>query len=158
MVFSDFTVRQVRPAAAACTITDGDEPAPCVSLAGASRGISVTTGSTSRSACRSASTRRSASGRPAPCETRPGRCLRRAFTRVWRASVNRRVIYDPPAIGHWLLVFLSRFFGCSPFKRLAMLNGQKVVTGDVAAWRLGAPSDGNALLRQEELEHNGPSA
>jgi NAD+ synthase (glutamine-hydrolysing) len=61
-------------------------------------------------------------------------------------------------IKKWLAVFLSRFFETSQFKRSALPNGPKVVSGGNLSprgdWR--APSDGNARVWLEELERNVP--
>jgi NAD+ synthase (glutamine-hydrolysing) len=58
----------------------------------------------------------------------------------------------------WLKVFLFRFFEISQFKRSAMPNGPKVVSGGNLSprgdWR--APSDGTARVWLEELEDNVP--
>lgn len=58
----------------------------------------------------------------------------------------------------WLGVFLYRFFELSQFKRSALPNGPKVVSGGSLSprgdWR--APSDGNARVWIEELEANVP--
>jgi len=62
--------------------------------------------------------------------------------------------YDLATVGRWLEVFLQRFFGFSQFKRSAMPNGPKVVSGGNLSprgdWR--APSDGNARLWVAELK------
>jgi NAD+ synthase (glutamine-hydrolysing) len=69
-----------------------------------------------------------------------------------------RHAYDLAAIKHWLGVFLYRFFEISQFKRSAMPNGPKVISGGVLSprgdWR--APSDGNATVWLDELEANVP--
>jgi NAD+ synthase (glutamine-hydrolysing) len=69
-----------------------------------------------------------------------------------------RNAYDLAAIKHWLGVFLFRFFEISQFKRSAMPNGPKVVSGGNLSprgdWR--APSDGTARVWLEELEANVP--
>jgi NAD+ synthase (glutamine-hydrolysing) len=71
---------------------------------------------------------------------------------------DRRMAYDLSQIRHWLGVFLRRFFAFSQFKRSAMPNGPKVSAGGSLSprgdWR--APSDGNANVWLEELEHNVP--
>ena len=73
---------------------------------------------------------------------------------------DARHAYDLPAIRKWLAVFLRRFFAESQFKRSAMPNGPKVVSGGSLSprgdWR--APSDGNANAWLAELEANVPSA
>ena len=69
-----------------------------------------------------------------------------------------RVAYDLATIKFWLRKFLSRFFQTSQFKRSALPNGPKVVTGGSLSprgdWR--APSDGNARVWLDELEANVP--
>src|SRR6185369_12567726 len=59
-----------------------------------------------------------------------------------------RNAYDLAAIKKWLELFLFRFFEISQFKRSAMPNGPKVVSGGNLSprgdWR--APSDGNAKV------------
>jgi NAD+ synthase (glutamine-hydrolysing) len=66
--------------------------------------------------------------------------------------------YDIAAIKRWLGVFLYRFFESSQFKRSALPNGPKVVSGGNLSprgdWR--APSDGNARVWLAELEANVP--
>ena len=61
-------------------------------------------------------------------------------------------------IKKWLGVFLYRFFEISQYKRSAMPNGPKVVSGGNLSprgdWR--APSDGNARVWLAELEQNVP--
>ena len=62
-------------------------------------------------------------------------------------------------IRKWLEVFLFRFFQISQFKRSAMPNGPKVISGGSLSprgdWR--APSDGNAKVWLDELQRNVPS-
>ncbi len=69
-----------------------------------------------------------------------------------------RNAYDLAAIKRWLEVFLFRFFETSQFKRSAMPNGPKVISGGNLSprgdWR--APSDGTARLWLEELATNVP--
>lgn len=69
-----------------------------------------------------------------------------------------RVEYDLATIKAWLRKFLIRFFQTSQFKRSALPNGPKVVTGGSLSprgdWR--APSDGNARVWLDELEANVP--
>ena len=65
-----------------------------------------------------------------------------------------RNAYDLSTISRWLEVFLTRFFGFSQFKRSAMPNGPKVVSGGNLSprgdWR--APSDGSARVWLDELK------
>ncbi|CAN5325064.1 NAD(+) synthase [soil metagenome] len=69
-----------------------------------------------------------------------------------------RVAYDLATIKGWLRKFLVRFFQTSQFKRSALPNGPKVVTGGSLSprgdWR--APSDGNARVWLDELDANVP--
>jgi NAD+ synthase (glutamine-hydrolysing) len=69
-----------------------------------------------------------------------------------------RLEYDLATIKAWLRKFLVRFFQTSQFKRSALPNGPKVVTGGSLSprgdWR--APSDGNARVWLDELEANVP--
>ena len=71
-----------------------------------------------------------------------------------------RVAYDLETITFWLRKFLVRFFQTSQFKRSALPNGPKVVTGGSLSprgdWR--APSDGNARVWLDELDANVPDA
>jgi NAD+ synthase (glutamine-hydrolysing) len=66
--------------------------------------------------------------------------------------------YDLTTIKKWLGIFLFRFFQISQFKRSAMPNGPKVISGGNLSprgdWR--APSDGTAKLWLDELETNVP--
>ncbi len=66
----------------------------------------------------------------------------------------RRTSYDLEEIGHWLEVFVKRFFAFSQFKRSALPNGPKVSSGGSLSprgdWR--APSDGNAAAWLADLE------
>jgi NAD+ synthase (glutamine-hydrolysing) len=66
--------------------------------------------------------------------------------------------YDLAAIKKWLRTFLVRFFELSQFKRSAMPNGPKVISGGNLSprgdWR--APSDATARTWVEELEANVP--
>jgi NAD+ synthase (glutamine-hydrolysing) len=61
-------------------------------------------------------------------------------------------------IRKWLKVFLERFFALSQYKRSALPNGPKVMSGGNLSprgdWR--APSDGDARTWIEELEANVP--
>ena len=71
-----------------------------------------------------------------------------------------RVEYDLATIKAWLRKFLIRFFQTSQFKRSALPNGPKGVTGGSLSprgdWR--APSDGNARVWLDELDANVPDA
>jgi NAD+ synthase (glutamine-hydrolysing) len=71
-----------------------------------------------------------------------------------------RVEYDLATIKAWLRKFLIRFFQTSQFKRSALPNGPKVVTGGSLSprgdWR--APSDGAARVWLDELDANVPDA
>lgn len=66
--------------------------------------------------------------------------------------------YTLQDIKQWLRIFLYRFFEISQYKRSALPNGPKVLTGGSLSprgdWR--APSDGNAKLWLDELERNVP--
>jgi NAD+ synthase (glutamine-hydrolysing) len=68
--------------------------------------------------------------------------------------------YDLATIRKWLRLFLFRFFEISQFKRSAMPNGPKVVSGGSLSprgdWR--APSDSHADTWIAELEKNVPEA
>jgi NAD+ synthase (glutamine-hydrolysing) len=78
----------------------------------------------------------------------------------WPANLpeDGRIAYDLPTIKRWLEVFLVRFFQLSQYKRSAMPNGPKVVSGGNLSprgdWR--APSDGSATVWVEELRTNTP--
>ncbi|MDQ6620493.1 MAG: NAD(+) synthase [Pseudomonadota bacterium] len=71
---------------------------------------------------------------------------------------DARHSYSIGEIKKWLTVFVYRFFEISQFKRSALPNSPKVVSGGNLSprgdWR--APSDGNARLWLEELERNVP--
>jgi len=71
---------------------------------------------------------------------------------------DARHAYTLAEIKQWLGVFLFRFFELSQYKRSALPNGPKVVSGGNLSprgdWR--APSDGNAKVWLEELERNVP--
>ena len=83
-----------------------------------------------------------------------------AGTGHWPAGTpeDEKVEYDLPTIKAWLRKFLHRFFQTSQFKRSALPNGPKVVTGGSLSprgdWR--APSDGNARIWLKELADNVP--
>lgn len=76
---------------------------------------------------------------------------------AWQAWGDK---YDLTTIKKWLEVFLYRFFTISQFKRSAVPNGPKLLTGGALSprgdWR--APSDGNAKIWLEELKENVPDA
>ncbi|MBU2417834.1 MAG: NAD(+) synthase [Alphaproteobacteria bacterium] len=80
----------------------------------------------------------------------------------WPAGTpeDEKVEYDLATIKGWLRKFLVRFFQTSQFKRSAMPNGPKVVTGGSLSprgdWR--APSDATARVWLNELEANLPDA
>jgi len=74
----------------------------------------------------------------------------------WPAGTpeDEKVEYDLATIKAWLRKFLVRFFQTSQFKRSALPNGPKVVTGGSLSprgdWR--APSDSTARVWLDELE------
>ena len=78
----------------------------------------------------------------------------------WPANTpdDEKVEYDLATIKAWLRKFLVRFFQTAQFKRSALPNGPKVVTGGSLSprgdWR--APSDGNARVWLDELDANVP--
>ena len=78
----------------------------------------------------------------------------------WPANTpeDEKVEYDLATIKHWLRKFLIRFFQTAQFKRSALPNGPKVVTGGSLSprgdWR--APSDGSARVWLDELDANVP--
>jgi NAD+ synthase (glutamine-hydrolysing) len=71
---------------------------------------------------------------------------------------DARIAYDLPVIKRWLETFLVRFFTTSQYKRSALPNGPKVISGGALSprgdWR--APSDGDATTWVEELRANVP--
>ena len=79
---------------------------------------------------------------------------------VWPADFpdDARHAYTLAEIKRWLEVFLQRFFAFSQFKRSAMPNGPKVVSGGNLSprgdWR--APSDASARAWLDELAANVP--
>nr|MCB7500133.1 NAD(+) synthase [Enterobacter roggenkampii] len=83
-----------------------------------------------------------------------------AATGRWPVGLpqGERVAYDLPTIKGWLRKFLVRFFQTSQFKRSAVPNGPKVVTGGSLSprgdWR--APSDSSARVWLDELDANTP--
>ena len=83
-----------------------------------------------------------------------------AGTGHWPAGTpdDEKVGYDLATIKAWLRKFLHRFFQTSQFKRSAVPNGPKVVTGGSLSprgdWR--APSDATARVWIDELEANVP--
>ncbi|MDO9587429.1 MAG: NAD(+) synthase [Brevundimonas sp.] len=83
-----------------------------------------------------------------------------AATGHWPTATpdDERVEYDLATIRTWLRKFLFRFFQTSQFKRSAVPNGPKVVTGGSLSprgdWR--APSDATARVWLDELEANVP--
>jgi len=70
----------------------------------------------------------------------------------------KRRAYTLTEIRHWLEVFVTRFFSMSQFKRSAVPNGPKLISGGALSprgdWRM--PSDANAALWLEELRTNVP--
>jgi NAD+ synthase (glutamine-hydrolysing) len=66
--------------------------------------------------------------------------------------------YSYAELRQWLCVFVKRFFGISQFKRSAVPNGPKIVSGGALSprgdWR--APSDASADPWLDELRRNSP--
>lgn len=75
-------------------------------------------------------------------------------------AADARRSYELAQIKHWLRVFLYRFFELSQFKRSALPNSPKVVSGGNLSprgdWR--APADGNAAQWLAELDENVPDS
>ena len=75
---------------------------------------------------------------------------------AWPAGTpdEEKITFELPIIKAWLRKFLVRFFQTAQFKRSALPNGPKVVTGGSLSprgdWR--APSDGNATAWLAELD------
>jgi NAD+ synthase (glutamine-hydrolysing) len=71
---------------------------------------------------------------------------------------DRRVAYDLAEVRRWLRLYLFRFFQISQFKRTAVPNGTKTVSGGSLSprgdWR--APSDAPADVWLAELDDNVP--
>ena len=71
---------------------------------------------------------------------------------------DKRPAYTLAEIRRWLLVFVTRFYSFSQFKRSALPNGPKVSSGGALSprgdWR--APSDMSARVWLEEIEREVP--
>ena len=71
---------------------------------------------------------------------------------------RKRRAYDLPEIKKWLEVFVTRFFSMSQYKRSAVPNGPKLISGGALSprgdWRM--PSDAKATIWLEELRANVP--
>src|SRR5262249_8631579 len=76
----------------------------------------------------------------------------------WPPGIAKQNEYPLAAIKQWLLVFLTRFFAQSQFKRSALPNGPKVSSGGSLSprgdWR--APSDSVATVWLDEAQKNIP--
>ncbi|MET0182096.1 MAG: NAD(+) synthase [Caulobacterales bacterium] len=78
----------------------------------------------------------------------------------WPAHIpqSERLSYSYEDIRKWLGVFVTRFFGQSQYKRSAVPNGPKIVSGGALSprgdWR--APSDASAAIWIDELHKNSP--
>ena len=107
----------------------------------------------------------STTSRATACGRRRSRSSRGTRGATPRTARGRRTFPDEAKhaytladIKKWLGVFLYRFFEISQYKRSALPNGPKVVSGGNLSprgdWR--APSDGNARVWLDELERNVP--
>ncbi len=78
----------------------------------------------------------------------------------WPADfpAHKRRAYDLAEVKKWLEVFVWRFFSVSQFKRSAVPNGPKLISGGALSprgdWRM--PSDASAKLWLDELRANVP--
>ncbi len=78
----------------------------------------------------------------------------------WPADfpVHKRRAYELAEVKKWLEVFVWRFFATSQFKRSAVPNGPKLISGGALSprgdWRM--PSDASAKLWLQELQANVP--
>ena len=88
------------------------------------------------------------------------RAWRDATQSDWPADfpLAKRRAYDLAEIKKWLDVFVTRFFSQSQFKRSAVPNGPKLISGGALSprgdWRM--PSDAKATIWLEELRANVP--